>query len=806
MSTPDIDLRVEDRLPPQNIDAEETILGGMMMDPEAITRVTEYLKPDAFYVDSHKEIFKAALSLHSLGRPTDLLSLMNWLEDHKLIDKVGGNAYLRRLTDAATNTINIDAYAQLVAEKHSRRQLIRAGQEIVSLGYDTATEIPKVMDAAEQKLFGVTQARVDRSLVAASEVLMNIFEQLESRFEQGDNIFGIPTNFYDLDNYTQGLQPSDLIVVAGRPAMGKCCAKQTPIVDPATGELRTIEEIYRLGQAGKAIEVFSLLADWRLARVQPSHFVDDGIKPVFKVKTRLGREVETTATHPFLTAHGWRPLSQLEPGTRIAVPRQLPVFGKEALPEEAVISMAALVGEGAEEQLPRAIFCLPKEQVALFLNRLFTTGGSVCSNRLKGVSYGRIVYYSGSKQLCRDIQHLLLRFGILACLQEKKLSCKNERRAAYLLEIAGAADMLRFADRIGSFTQEKAFKTLVALTRSRVPDWTNDRLPIEVWDLVSAEKGELTWREISLRSGKPLNHHWHAHRCAPRRETIATIASAIHSDLLAALAHSDIYWDEITAIDYSGLEQVYDLTVPTTHNFVAADICLHNTAFALSIAKQVAEKAGLPAVVFSLEMSKEQLVQRLLCSEAEVESHRLRAARISENEWQRVGQAIGRLASMPLYIDDTPNATVTEIRSKARRLQAEQGGRLGLIMIDYLQLMEGSGSENRVQEISRITRGLKGLARELHVPIIALSQLSRGVETRTNKRPMLSDLRESGSIEQDADIVIMLYRDDYYNPDSPDRNIAEAIIVKHRNGPTGTVRLLFESQYTRFMNLSAGNY
>jgi replicative DNA helicase len=373
------------------------------------------------------------------------------LTDNRLIEKVGGTAYLRRLTDAATNTINIDAYARLVAEKYSRRQLIRAGQEIVALGYDTASEIPKVMDAAEQKLFGVTQERIDRPLVAASEVLMNIFEQLESRFEQGDNVFGIPTNFYDLDNYTQGLQPSDLIVVAGRPAMGK-------------------------------------------------------------------------------------------------------------------------------------------------------------------------------------------------------------------------------------------------------------------------------------------------------------------------------------------------------------------TAFSLSIAKQIAERPGLPAVVFSLEMSKEQLVQRLLCSEAEVESHRLRAARISENEWQRVGQAIGRLASLPLYIDDTPNATVTEIRSKARRLQAEHGGRLGLVMIDYLQLMEGSGSENRVQELSKITRGLKGLARELRVPVLALSQLSRGVEARNNKRPMLSDLRESGSIEQDADIVLMLYRDDYYNPDSPDRNIAEVLIVKHRNGPTGTVKLLFESQFTRFMNLSTGGH
>ena len=162
------------------------------------------------------------------------------------------------------------------------------------------------------------------------------------------------------------------------------------------------------------------------------------------------------------------------------------------------------------------------------------------------------------------------------------------------------------------------------------------------------------------------------------------------------------------------------------------------------------------------------------------------------------------LSEMPIYIDDTPNITVTEIRSQARRLQAEVGTELGLVIIDYLQLMEGAG-DNRVQELSRITRSIKGLARELSAPVIALSQLSRGVEARTNKRPMLSDLRESGSIEQDADLVIMLYRDDYYNSDSPDRGIAEVIIAKHRNGPTGTVKLLFDPHYTKFKNLARPN-
>jgi replicative DNA helicase len=204
-------------------------------------------------------------------------------------------------------------------------------------------------------------------------------------------------------------------------------------------------------------------------------------------------------------------------------------------------------------------------------------------------------------------------------------------------------------------------------------------------------------------------------------------------------------------------------------------------------------------------MSKEQLVQRLIASEAEIESSYLRSGRISQAQWEPLSRAIGLLSEMPIFIDDTPNITVTEMRSQARRLQAELGSELGLIIIDYLQLMEGAG-DNRVQELSRITRSIKSLARELSVPVIALSQLSRGVEARTNKRPMMSDLRESGSIEQDADLVIMLYRDEYYNPDTPDRGIAEVNIAKHRNGPTGTIKLLFDPQFTKFKNLARPNY
>jgi replicative DNA helicase len=434
-----------DRLPPQNIEAEEAVLGGILLDPEAISRVGDRLNADAFYINAHKDIYRAALRLHSQGKPTDLLSLTATLADHNLLDKVGGKIKLAQLVDRTVSAVNIDALAALVMDKYLRRQLIGSGNEIVQLGYETDKELAIVLDQAEQKVFGITQERPQQGLVSLSETLIHTFQDIESH-HQGIALPGISCNFYDLDAMTGGFQRSDLLIVAGRPSMGK-------------------------------------------------------------------------------------------------------------------------------------------------------------------------------------------------------------------------------------------------------------------------------------------------------------------------------------------------------------------TSFALNLAHNIAALHKLPVAVFSLEMSKEQLVQRLLSSEAGIESNRLRAGRVSQNEWEPLSHAIGNLSELSMFIDDTPNITVTEMRSQARRLQAEQGRELGLILIDYLQLMEGSG-DNRVQELSKITRSLKGLARELNVPVIALSQLSRSVEARTNKRPMLSDLRESGSIEQDADLVIMLYRDSYYNPDSPDRNTAEVIIAKHRNGPTGTVKLLFDPHLTKFVNLA----
>jgi len=231
---------------------------------------------------------------------------------------------------------------------------------------------------------------------------------------------------------------------------------------------------------------------------------------------------------------------------------------------------------------------------------------------------------------------------------------------------------------------------------------------------------------------------------------------------------------------------------------VAGRPSMGKTSIIMNASTNIAKLHDVPVAIFSLEMSKEQLVNRLVSTESKIPSQRLNTGRIQDSEWDKLGNGFSKLSSLPIYIDDSVNLTVPGMRTKLMRLKQQSG--LGMVVLDYLQLMEG-GSDNRVQELSKITRSLKGLARELNVPVVALSQLSRGVESRQNKRPMMSDLRESGAIEQDADLIMMLYRDEYYNPDTTDKGIAEVIIAKHRNGPVGTVKLLFQPEFTEFRNL-----
>lgn len=433
-----------EKLPPQDMEAETSVLGSLLLDKDAIIKVADFLNPSDFYQDNNAKIYEVMLELFEQRTPIDMVTLNSKLKEKKILSEIGGASYLSNLVNSVPSAAHVIHYGKIVAGKATLRRLINASSEITNLGYAEKGDIDVILDSAEQKLFSVSQKHFRQNFIPIKSILSESFDRIDELHREKGKLRGVPTHFKDLDNILAGLQRSDLIILAGRPSMGK-------------------------------------------------------------------------------------------------------------------------------------------------------------------------------------------------------------------------------------------------------------------------------------------------------------------------------------------------------------------TSFVLNIAANIAIKEEIPVGIFSLEMSKEQLVDRLLCAEAAVDSWKLRTGNLSDEDFPKIGHAMGVLSEASIFIDDSASSNVMEIRTKARRLQAEHG--LGLIVVDYLQLMEGRYNENRVQEISEISRSLKALARELEIPVIALSQLSRAVEQRPDKIPQLSDLRESGSIEQDADVVMFIFREDYYKPDTERKMIADIYIKKHRNGPTGQVELLFKQEQMRFKNL-----
>ncbi len=938
-----VNFRTENLIPPQNIEIEEGILGGILLDPEAIGRVLELLTPEAFYIPAHAEIYRAALALNSQGKPIDLMTITDYLTDQKQLEKIGGQAKLIQLLERTVSAVNIDSLAVVIAEKYTRRQLIAAGNKITAQGYDTVSKIEESLDRSEQAIYNISANRSGTKLTTLSSALVIAAKDIDERRTTLAPP-GLTCDFLDLDGMTGGFSRSDLIILAGRPSMGKCVAFHSQIV-LADGSLKTIQEIYNDRKA----KLLTLGENLKIQYTEPSAYIDDGVKPTFRVTTCLGRQIETTITHPFLTIGGWKPLSEIQAGTKVAVPRTLGTFGHETVRDceikilgylladgslsggqpgftnsnleiqadfiEAVesfndlstrkydsqgkkaptfyvtynrqtllqerkkfatrlseeikksgfsnpriekileldpgivsrwrkasglpnpiiieklvhvlgIAIQDLLPSGLEsiawenpltawlrkiglwgktahsKSIPDFVFSLERRQIALLLNRLLATDGWIC---ILAAGPCQVGYCTVNETFARQIQHLFLRFGIIAKLRFRSVKYKGGLKYAWSLDITDAKSIQCVIDEIGIYAKDEMIKNVRTALEQKNYQTNRDLIPVETWELLKLAKGSESWKSLATRAGIKGASNIHVGKRAFTRKRLSVLVSVLSASaqttVLQNLASSDVYWDEIKSIEYVGEQQVYDLTIPETHNFIANDICVHNTSAGMQIAHNIARKHQLPVLIFSMEMSKEQIVQRFIACEAGVDSNRLRAGRISDIEWSSVLGSIDRMNQLPIYIDDTSDISVAGMRAQARRACAETGKPLGLILLDYIQLMGNGNSDNRVEELDKIARGLKGLAKEFTVPLIALSQLSRGVESRNDKRPMMSDLRSSGAIEQTADIVIMLYRESYYNPNSINKE-TELIINKNRNGAVGTVKMMFEPGLTKFKNIT----
>jgi len=450
-----------------------------------------------------------------------------------------------------------------------------------------------------------------------------------------------------------------------------------------------------------------------------------------------------------------------------------------------------LMGKFAgQKRFPDFVWRWDRDRLREFIKVLMSCDGTVYSM----CGYPRIEFAVASEGLAQDMHHALVRFGVVAKLWKKKERC-------WRVEITEPASVRRYQTQIG-WIGEKSRRFIADLPNRRS---NVGHLSKEIWSDVrfSADRRGMTLMELARRAGEPHSEargfNPHTSRGLPSGR-LAACADVLNDSALRQVASDDIYWDEIVSIEATGEHQVYDLTVPDTNNFIAQDILVHNTSLALNIALFSALEHKKAIAIFSLEMSKEQLTERLLTEQAQIDAQRLHRGQLSETEFDRISNALGPLGEASIYIDDTPAMDELTLQLKAR--QAKMRHNIDMIVVDYLQLMHGRsrGDDNRVQEVSSISRALKGLARELRVPVIAISQLSRAPEQRPDKRPILSDLRESGAIEQDSDLVMFLYRPEYYKSDERP-GIAEVIVAKHRNGPTGMIELKFRRDHTRFYNL-----
>ena len=702
-------------------------------------------------------------------------------------------------------------------------------------------------------------------------------DQLEENYERGDTITGAATGYDDLDELLSGLQKSTLNIVGARPAMGKCVAWFTPMVDLETGDrvtgagnhgtidrarppagavarrprrssstVASIDVPRRRRQAGvhtdhpvgsacdghrgspvpdrarmaatparsasattwrfrasspvsapttcpgAEIDILALDTRRRLRR-RGAHVTDDHQRARRGSSGRRGRPPRRWASGLVHTRRGGRrhDVAILDRSSR-----------RPCQPGHRDVAAAWIVAcrRAREASARRGVPAARGVAVPLPAAGLFATDGTAW---IAAAGYGRIGYASVSKQLIDDVAHLVPPLwypgqGARGAPSPIGARCAPRTNSRSWMRRRSCGSPTRSA----SSARRRPCRSLRAWALNIVRhEQSPDLVPAAVWDDIIKAKGDLSWAEVNRRLGRPASNNWHASRRGrlqpvdrggPRRGARRRAAPALGLTRRGVGARS-------CRSNRPVLSEVIDFTVPGLAQLRRRRLLPAQHRVRVGHGDPHRQARGKPVLVFSLEMGHSELTQRILSSEAKVDSTKLRTGKLSESDWSKIGLAVGRL-EVPLFLDDNPQVTVMEIRAKARRIKAQHGG-LALIMIDYLQLMSGNGtSENRQLEVSEISRNLKVLARELEVPIVALSQLSRNLESRADKRPMLADLRESGSLEQDADVVMFLYRDEVYNPESPDKGSAEVIVAKHRSGPIGTKRLVFLGQYTRFDN------
>ncbi len=746
------------RTPPHDLAAEQCVLGGMMLSKDAISDVLDVIKARDYYRPAHQVVHEVILDLFGRGEPADAVTVAAELTRRGDIGRVGGAPYLHTLIASVPTAANAGYYARIVRERAILRRLVEVGTRIAQLGYVGDGDADELVDRAEAEIYGVTDRRVSEDYLPLAEIMPGALDEIEAIGSRGGSLSGVPTGFADLDALTNGLHPGQMIVIAARPAMGKALALDTPLPTPTgwttMGEVCVGDKL--LGSDGRPVTV-TAATEVLLGRPCYEVVFDDDTRVVADAEhqwttttsadRRLARAAAAVGT-PAADSWPGRPPRSVRTTREIA----------ETLGTRDGHGLGHAVPAAESLDLPTADLLIPPYVLGQCL----------------GMRSGVGTAGQAAAMLGRD-----------AIPAEYLRAARLQRRAllAGLLDVAGGVSgggAVEFTSSSGRLAAD--MRELVIGLGYRCGPCQTHVSGSSAAASASYTLSFTTTDDVFRLTGKRIAHQ--------RRRPVASTPDMQQRTIVGVSKVASV---PVRCVQVDAPDSLYLASrsmIPT-----------HNSALALDVARAASIKAGLTTVLFSLEMSRNEITMRLLSAEARVPLHAMRTGQLGEDDWTRLARRMSEVVDAPLFIDDSPNMSMMEIRSKCRRLRQRNG--LRLVIIDYLQLMSSPRRvENRQQEVSELSRSLKLLAKELNVPVVALAQLNRGPELRTDKRPLLADLRESGSIEQDSDLVILLHREDAYEPESPRAGEADLIVAKHRNGPTATVTVAFQGHYSRFTDMA----
>jgi replicative DNA helicase len=841
-----------DRQPPQDIPAEQSVLGAILLSKDAIADTVEVLKPDDFYRPAHQTVYECVLDLYGRGEPADPVTVSAELERRGELLRIGGAPYLHTLIAAVPTAANAAYYAEIVADRAILRRLVEAGTRIVQLGYHggEGADTDDIVDRAQAAVYEVTDRRVTEDYVALEDVLQPTMDEIDAIASRGGVSSGVPTGFSDLDEVTNGLHAGQMIIVAARPGIGKALALDTPLPTPAgwttMGEVAVGDQL--LDRSG------------RPTRVVAATEVMQG-RPCFEVTFSDGTTVVADAAHQWLTdTRASRRSPHIPAAVRtteeIAETVRTPTADRRAnhsvatcdpldLPEQDLLvppyALGIWLGDGTSES---ASFTSADPEIALSIE-----AEGLVVRRLGSLRYGLRLPDSAppasrSCVVCGE-EFVPATSQVRTCGR----SCGGKARftsarvpAPTCPECGGPSSGLRRCDdchrAVG--TVQGRLRTLRVFGNKHIPtaylraseeqrrallagllDSDGTVLPMGVVQFaVTCERLARDTAELVASLGLRCSITTKAVRGARESSRTAYMVTFTTTETVfrlerKRLAHkerhratSDVRTRQRYITDVRAVPSVPVRCVEVAndeHLYLATRsmVPTHNSTLGMDFARSASIKHGLTSAFFSLEMSRTEIVMRLLSAEAKIRLADMRSGTMTDDDWTRLARRMSEISEAPMFIDDSPNMTIMEIRAKARRLKQRHD--LKLIILDYMQLMtSGKKVESRQQEVSEFSRQLKLLAKELEVPLVAISQLNRGPEQRTDKKPMLSDLRESGSLEQDADMVMLISRPDAFERDDPRAGEADLILAKHRNGPTATITVAHQLHYSRFADIARG--